>query len=137
MWHAVAGGLPARQHRFRMHTPADASTTTSPAEGSNAPERTPGSPLLELLAIRHQWRKATTPVLDEVSLTLARGEVAWIGGRNGVGKTTLLRVAGGILLPQQGSVVLDGFTPGSRRREYQRRIGYLSAGDRGLHARMN
>ncbi len=76
------------------------------------------------------------PVLDGVSLTLASGEVTWIGGRNGVGKTTLLRVAGGILVPQRGTVTIDGCTPRARGGAYQRRLGYLSAGDRGLYARV-
>jgi ABC-type multidrug transport system ATPase subunit len=99
--------------------------------------RVPERQLLEIRDVYHRWPATATPVLDEISLTLAAGEVNWIGGRNGVGKTTLLRVAGGILLPQRGSVSLAGFTPRSRGRVYQRRIGYLSAGDRGLHARMN
>jgi ABC-2 type transport system ATP-binding protein len=75
-------------------------------------------------------------VLDDVSLTLAGGEVTWVGGRNGVGKTTLLRLAAGILLPQQGSVRMGQLTPRSKRRQYHRQVGFLSAGDRGLQARM-
>jgi ABC-2 type transport system ATP-binding protein len=75
-------------------------------------------------------------VLSNVSLALHAGEVTWIGGRNGVGKTTLLRLAGGILLPQRGSVRMGELTPTAKGGRYQRRIGFLSAGDRGLHARM-
>jgi ABC-type multidrug transport system ATPase subunit len=77
-----------------------------------------------------------SPVLDDVSLTLRAGKVTWIGGRNGAGKTTLLRLAAGILLPQRGSVRMGELTPSSRGSRYQRRIGFLSAGDRGLNARM-
>jgi ABC-2 type transport system ATP-binding protein len=95
-----------------------------------------GRTLLELRGVRHKWKSAATPVLDDVSLTLAAGEVVWIGGQNGAGKTTLLRIAGGILSPQRGSVTIDGCTPRARGRQYQRRLGYLSAGDRGLYARM-
>ncbi len=95
-----------------------------------------GRPLLELRDVHHRWRNASSTVLDDVSLSLASGEVVWIGGRNGVGKTTLLRVAGGILVPQRGAVTIEGCTPRARRGAYQRRIGYLSAGDRGLYARM-
>jgi ABC-type multidrug transport system ATPase subunit len=96
----------------------------------------PGRPLLELQHVSHQWASARTPVLDDVSLTLNSGQLTWIGGPNGVGKTTLLRVAGGILLPRRGSVTIDGVTPYARGRVYQQRLGYLSAGDRGLYARM-
>lgn len=92
--------------------------------------------LLELHSVFHQWRRARSPVLAGVSLTLGPGTVTWIGGRNGVGKTTLLRIAAGILLPQRGIVTLDGLDPVRSRQAYQRRLGFLSAGDRGLNARM-
>lgn len=111
--------------------------TASPSSSLPDPtERAPEGPLLEMQGIYHRWRSSLAPVLDDISLTLVSGEVSWIGGRNGVGKTTLLRIAGGILLPQRGTVSIEGATPRTRGRVYQRRIGYLSAGDRGLHARM-
>ena len=92
--------------------------------------------LLELEGLYHRWKGPKPPVLDDVSLTLRAGEVTWIGGRNGVGKTTLLRLAAGILLPQRGSVRMGELTPSSKGGRYQRQIGFLSAGDRGLQARM-
>jgi ABC-2 type transport system ATP-binding protein len=96
----------------------------------------PANALLELESLHHRWKGGKPPVLVDVSLTLRAGEVTWVGGRNGVGKTTLLRLAAGILLPQRGSVRMGQLTPSSSRRRYQRQIGFLSAGDRGLHARM-
>ncbi|HSZ14210.1 MAG TPA: ABC transporter ATP-binding protein [Solirubrobacteraceae bacterium] len=95
-----------------------------------------GSPVLELDDLYHRWKGPKPPVLDEVSLTLRAGEVTWIGGRNGTGKTTLLRLAAGILLAQRGSVRIGELTPSSKRGLYRRQIGFLSAGDRGLQARM-
>ncbi|HTD07841.1 MAG TPA: ABC transporter ATP-binding protein [Solirubrobacteraceae bacterium] len=95
-----------------------------------------GEPILELEGLYHRWKGPRPPVLDDVSLTLCAGEVTWVGGRNGVGKTTLLRLAAGILLPQRGSVRIGELTPGSRRGVYRRQIGFLSAGDRGLQARL-
>jgi ABC-type multidrug transport system ATPase subunit len=64
------------------------------------------------------------------------GGVAWLGGANGAGKTTLLRIAAGLILPRRGLVRLCGLDPDHDRRDYQRRLGYLSAGDRGLYARL-
>ncbi len=92
-------------------------------------------PLLKIEDLYHRWKGSKPPVLDGVDLTLGKGEVTWIGGRNGVGKTTLLRLAAGILLPQRGSVRI-GNLPSDQRGSYQRRIGFLSAGDRSLQARM-
>jgi ABC-2 type transport system ATP-binding protein len=96
----------------------------------------PRAPALELSNLYHRWKGPKPPVLDGVSLTLYAGEVTWIGGRNGVGKTTLLRLAAGILLPQRGSVRIGGLTPSSKGGRYRRQIGFLSAGDRSLQARM-
>ena len=48
------------------------------------------------------------PVLDGVTLELRRGEVVVLTGRNGTGKTTLAKVATGLLSPARGSVVRFG-----------------------------
>jgi ABC-2 type transport system ATP-binding protein len=117
-------------------TTSSTATISNEATLSEGPDRAAGAPVLELEGIHHRWKTQTRPVLDDVSLTLAAGEVTWVGGRNGVGKTTLLRLAAGILLPQRGSVRMGQLTPRSKRRQYHRQIGFLSAGDRGLQARM-
>jgi ABC-2 type transport system ATP-binding protein len=103
---------------------------------SQTPTGVSGEPILELEGLYHRWKGPKPPVLDDVSLTLCGGEVTWIGGRNGVGKTTLLRLAAGILLPQRGSVRIGELTPASGGNLYRRQIGFLSAGDRSLQARM-
>jgi ABC-2 type transport system ATP-binding protein len=95
-----------------------------------------GSPALEIKDLHHRWKGPKPPILEDVSLTLRAGEVSWIGGRNGVGKTTLLRLAAGILLAQQGTVRMGELTPLDRGSRYNRQIGFLSAGDRGLYARL-
>ena len=46
--------------------------------------------------------------LDEVSLSIKRGEVFGIVGPNGAGKSTILRVIAGIYAPDQGSIQLKG-----------------------------
>ena len=48
------------------------------------------------------------PVLMGVELDLREGEILALLGRNGVGKTTLMRVLIGLLKPSQGTVELDG-----------------------------
>jgi energy-coupling factor transporter ATP-binding protein EcfA2 len=48
------------------------------------------------------------PVLERASLTLRRGEVVALTGSNGVGKTTLAKIAAGLLDPQWGGVKTGG-----------------------------
>ena len=51
---------------------------------------------------------AGAAVLRDVGLVVPRGAVVALLGPNGAGKTTLLNVASGLLVPDSGSVHLDG-----------------------------
>jgi branched-chain amino acid transport system ATP-binding protein len=62
------------------------------------------------------------PVVRELSLSVAPGEVVALMGANGAGKTTTLRAISGLLKPTAGSVRLDGFdlaglSPTARARQ--------------------
>jgi ABC-type multidrug transport system ATPase subunit len=87
--------------------------------------------------VTKRWKGAPAPVLDEVDLSLSRGTLAGIVGRNGAGKTTLLRIAAGLITPTSGRTRLDGLDSVKERREYQRRVGFVSAGYGGLYARLS
>lgn len=47
-------------------------------------------------------------VVNQVDWQIARGEVHSLVGRSGCGKTTLLKLAAGLLLPDAGTVTVDG-----------------------------
>ena len=50
--------------------------------------------------------------LDHVSLTVEPGRIVGLLGPNGIGKTTLIKLANGLLVPSSGAVIIDGHTPG-------------------------
>jgi ABC-2 type transport system ATP-binding protein len=91
---------------------------------------------LRLRGLSKRWRKDLPLVLDELDLTLAPGTTTWVGGRNGVGKTTMLRVAAGLIDPDRGRAEVWGVTAGENRARYQQLVSFLPAGDRGLYARL-
>lgn len=48
------------------------------------------------------------PILDGVTLSVARGEILGVLGPSGSGKTTLLRIVLGLLAPDAGEIAVDG-----------------------------
>ncbi len=73
----------------------------------------------------HVWR-GDRHVLRGVSARLGSRELLHVSGRNGTGKTTLLRVVCGLLRPEQGSVSWQGRPIASLRAEYQAAMAYAS-----------
>jgi iron complex transport system ATP-binding protein len=47
-------------------------------------------------------------VLEDLSLTIQRGEILAVVGPNGVGKSTLVRALSGVIPPKRGRIMLDG-----------------------------
>ncbi len=64
-----------------------------------------------------------TPVLFGVSLEVREGEAVALLGRNGMGKTTLLRVTMGFLRPWRGTIELDGHSLTGLRPHQIARLG--------------
>jgi ABC-type polysaccharide/polyol phosphate transport system ATPase subunit len=59
-------------------------------------------------ALEHKLKYRVFNVLDDISLKIYRGESIAIVGRNGVGKSTLLRIIAGIIPPSAGKVTVNG-----------------------------
>ncbi|MCJ8321594.1 MAG: ATP-binding cassette domain-containing protein [Colwellia sp.] len=47
-------------------------------------------------------------IYDDISLSIPKGKVTAIMGPSGIGKTTLLRLIGGQLIPEKGQILFDG-----------------------------
>jgi zinc transport system ATP-binding protein len=76
-----------------------------------------GAPVLTLDRVTFAY--GATPVLDDVSLTVASGEFVALIGPNGAGKSALLGVAAGLLRPARGRVELFA-SPIARFRAWAR-----------------
>jgi len=63
---------------------------------------------------------------DQLSLSIAAGEIFGLVGPNGAGKTTTLKIICGLLLPTSGSVTVDQVDVLSQPDLAQRHLGYLS-----------
>jgi simple sugar transport system ATP-binding protein len=67
---------------------------------------TPGAPLLEVRNISKYF--GSVNALQDVSLTVAPGEVTCVLGDNGAGKSTLIKILSGVFTPDKGEFLIDG-----------------------------
>lgn len=62
-----------------------------------------------LVTIRHlSFSRGTRKIFDDISLDIQRGKITAIMGPSGTGKTTLLKLIGGQLMPEKGQIFVDG-----------------------------
>jgi iron complex transport system ATP-binding protein len=81
-------------------------------------------PLLQArnLTVVHGKRR----LLDDVSLSLAAGQILALVGPNGAGKSTLMKALAGILSPHHGEIFFEGQShAGLPQRERSRRLAYV------------
>lgn len=78
-----------------------------------------------LVVDRLSSERDDVPLFEEVSLTMAPGDVVQLAGPNGSGKTTLLRILMGLSSRYQGSIAWRGTTMPKARDEFLSETLYL------------
>jgi NitT/TauT family transport system ATP-binding protein len=81
------------------------------------------------LEVRGVGKDFLLPIIESVSFRMEAGEFVCLLGPNGCGKTTLLRIVGGIEPASRGAVLLDGL-PVQADRRHQRHVGIVFQEDR-------
>lgn len=74
-----------------------------------------------LFAPRYEKRQA----VKGVSFSIGEGEMVGFIGPNGAGKSTTIKMLSGILYPDSGEIVVNGFVPYRQRKEYVGNIGVV------------
>ncbi|GAB3171004.1 hypothetical protein GCM10027059_38520 [Myceligenerans halotolerans] len=118
--------------------PAGPAQPSGMASSSPAPGRASGPSraddvvvdVAHLTVMRHAPTRTGGPrrttVLDDVSLTVRRGDFVAVVGTNGAGKTTLLRAIAGVTPPPRRTVTVAGLDPARANvRELARRVGFV------------
>ncbi|MFB2839403.1 ABC transporter ATP-binding protein [Floridanema evergladense] len=75
--------------------------------------------------INYTYPESASKSLTDVSLTLKKGESIALIGKSGAGKTTLVDVFLGLLIPQSGDIQVDGASVYNSLRSWQNLIGYI------------
>ncbi len=78
-------------------------STARPPEGAVT-----GAEVLAVRDLRFAWPGSRTDCLDIAAFAVQAGETVFVHGPSGCGKSSLLALLAGVLLPQQGQVVLAG-----------------------------
>lgn len=109
--------MPGAQGWYSSHAarrPGDCARTLAGAQGRHDNEMTDN--LIEIEGLRYS--RGDRLIFDGLDMTVPRGEVTALMGPSGTGKTTLLRLIGGQLRPDEGRVIVDGKdVPSLSRRE--------------------
>lgn len=74
---------------------------------------------IEFQGVSFRYPESATDVFHDLSLSLPSGMVSLLG-QNGTGKTTLLLLAGGVLMPDGGKVLIRGIDSADLRDEEER-----------------
>jgi heme exporter protein A len=82
------------------------------------------APTLSTAALCGQ--RGDRPLFRGIDLALRPGQVVWLRGRNGRGKTSLLRLMAGLSTPASGAMLCDGQALSSLPAEWRRRLVYIA-----------
>ncbi|MDR3123719.1 MAG: ATP-binding cassette domain-containing protein [Treponema sp.] len=77
-----------------------------------------------IVSLFHREYKVKKAV-ENVSFSIARGEIVGYIGPNGAGKSTTIKMLSGVLIPDAGEIVVGGIVPYRERKKNARRIGVV------------
>ncbi|MGI8967504.1 MAG: ATP-binding cassette domain-containing protein [Chloroflexota bacterium] len=81
--------------------------------------------MMEAVQITYRYSGNAAPAVTAVSVCVAPGETVGIVGPNGSGKSTIGRLLKGLLLPTEGTVVVDGVDAAEEELAVRRLVGLV------------
>lgn len=83
------------------------------------------SPLVTISHLSKIFDKALPPALVDINATIPKGEIVGLAGPDGAGKTTLIRLIAGLLIPSEGEIVVHGYDTVKETEEIHHLIAYM------------
>lgn len=80
--------------------------------------------MIELRGVTKSYN-GTTKAVDQLSLTVPRGEIFGFLGPNGAGKTTTIKMITGIIRPDAGEILINGKNIATETLTAKRQFGYV------------
>ena len=91
--------------------------------------------MLEFIEVSHSF--GDKKILSNISFAVNKGSIVGVIGANGAGKTTMIRLATGLMKLSSGIIKVAGYSLEESPREYQSKIGAVLEGKRNIYLRMN
>ena len=82
--------------------------------------------MIEAVNLSKSFNSGAAIAADNISFTCSDGEIVGFIGPNGAGKTTTIKMLTGIIRPDAGKVVINGFDMAQKPLEAKKIIGYIS-----------
>ena len=116
-----------RYNRYTIDTLREANDLEAQSAISATNDRFNFEHSIEIRQLGFRFEDSETPLIDNLSLTINKGERIGIKGASGVGKTTLFNIILGLYRPTSGAIYIDGEELSkSNIRKWQNSIGYVS-----------
>tara|TARA_B110000027_G_C16108197_1_gene296339 strand:- start:106 stop:1866 length:1761 start_codon:yes stop_codon:yes gene_type:complete len=81
---------------------------------------------ISLKNITYNYPGSKNKILKNANLNIKKGDIVGIVGKSGVGKSTLVDMICGFLLPVKGQIIVNKKKLSSRNKNWQKKIGYVS-----------
>jgi ABC-2 type transport system ATP-binding protein len=104
-------------------------------ETFNLTKRYPQIKRYREILIRPFLRREITAI-DKVNVRVEKGEVFGLLGPNGAGKTTLIKTLCTLLVPNEGTALVNGYDIVKQEKEVRRSIGYVVNDERSFYWRL-
>ncbi len=100
-------------------------------------ETTPNSETTRKVRRFYTIKRKVTEALKQVSLDIETGEIFGLLGPNGAGKTTLMKIISTLIIPDTGSVQLNGTDVITNAKEARAKIGLVTSGERAVYWKLS
>jgi ABC-2 type transport system ATP-binding protein len=87
--------------------------------------------------LKHRGNPPRRTVLADIDFTVRRGELFGLLGANGAGKSTLLRLLTGLILPDSGTITIEGCDAAAEPLRLRRQVGLCTGDERSFYYRLS